>query len=153
MINRSFGKRRYQSKLKPMTGWPELTALVVIFFIILIFIFVSNSTVRLSGITVQLPKIKTSNMASLEKSIITIAPGASKSLLYFNDKAVTMEELKEKLGEVRNRSRSGTVIIRADRKVPFEEIAEIMALAEKAQLSTFIAVAPANDRGDIIFGQ
>ena len=57
MIRHEIGRRRYQTRLKPLSGWPELTALVDILFLVLIFFFLSSSFVRVSGISVNDPVI------------------------------------------------------------------------------------------------
>ena len=154
MIRHEIGRRRYQTRLKPLSGWPELTALVDILFLVLIFFFLSSSFVRVSGISVNLPRVRTSGVADLEKYIVTLAPGPDgKPLLYFNDQPVSRESLKQQLNEVRGRSRNASVVIRADRRVPFETVAEVIALAESARLSSFIAVNPPSERREAVFGQ
>lgn len=156
MIRPEIGKRRYQTRLRPVSGWPDLTALIDVLFLTLIFFFLSSSFVRVSGISVELPRVSPSSVASLEKFIISITPDNgtnSKCLIYFNDQPVSRESLKQQLNEVRGRSRNASVVIRADRRVPFETVAEVIALAESARLSSFIAVNPPSERREAVFGQ
>ena len=153
MIRHEIGRRRYQTRLKPLSGWPELTALVDILFLVLIFFFLSSSFVRVSGISVNLPRVRTSGVADLEKYIVTLAPGPDgKPLLYFNDQPVSPELLKQRFGEEQGRARTASIVIRADREVPSGAVAEIMALAEAAKLSSFIAVTPPERRQATVFG-
>ncbi len=155
MIRTEIGKRRYQTRLRPLSGWPELTALIDVLFLTLIFFFLSSSFVQVSGISVELPRVQSSSVASLEKFIISIAPGngTAKCLIYFNDQPMNMETLKQQLNEVRGRSKNASVVIRPDRRVDFETVAEIMALAESAKLSSFIAVNPPTERRETVFEQ
>ncbi|UKI33820.1 MAG: hypothetical protein L6W00_10595 [Lentisphaeria bacterium] len=74
MIRTDIGRRRYRTRLKPLSGWPEVIALVDIFFLALIFFFLSGSFVRVSGISVELPRVRPSNIADMEKFVVTITP-------------------------------------------------------------------------------
>ena len=62
-----FGSRRYAPKLKPKTGWPELTALIDVLFLSLLFFALSGSFVRVSGIGVELPRMEAPNVADVER--------------------------------------------------------------------------------------
>ena len=53
----SIGARRYKPGLKPKSGWPELTALIDVLFLVLLFLFLSSSFVRVTGIRVNPPQI------------------------------------------------------------------------------------------------
>ena len=64
-----------------------------------------------------------------------------------------LAELKQRFGEVRGRSQTASVIIRADQRVSFEMVAEVMAMAEAAKLSSFLAVMPPSERQETVFGQ
>ena len=48
---------------------------------------------------------------------------------------------------------TASVIIRADQRVAFETVAEVMAMAEAAKLSSFLAVMPPSARQETVFGQ
>lgn len=151
--DRPTGFRRYRSRLKPLSGRPDLTALIDVMFLMLIFFMLSSSFVQVSGIRVDLPRVNSSSSADIEKFIVAAEYSPRGSQIYFNDQPVDWEMLKEKLAEVSGLSKSATVVIRADRRVPFEVVAEIMALAEKARLSTFIAVMPQQLKPDAIFSR
>ena len=155
MIRPEIGNRRYRTRLRPLSGWPELTALIDVLFLTLIFFFLSSSFVRVSGISVELPRVRSTNIASLEKFIISIVPGPapSRCLIYFNDQPVTLEGLKPQLSGIRGRAKTASVVIRPDRRVDFEVVAKVMALAESAGLASFIAVNPPSAPREAVFGQ
>ncbi len=145
--------RRYRSRLRPFSGRPDLIALIDILFLALIFFMLSSSFVQVSGIRVELPKVNASTSADIEKFIVSIAWTENEPLLYFNDRPVTFETLAEKLAEVSGVSKTATVVIRADRRIPFETVARVMTLAEKANLASFIAVMPRKGKADAVFTQ
>lgn len=143
------GSRRYCTRLKPRHGWPELTALVDICFLALLFFVLSSSFVRVSGISVDLPRMKVSNMASLERYVVTVTPPDTANAagqIYFRDRLVDHDGLRQELSRLHDRSKRVSVIIRADKSVPFSRVAEVMAIAESSKISSFIAVAPPAER-------
>ena len=71
----SIGARRYKPGLKPKSGWPELTALIDVLFLVLLFLFLSSSFVRVTGIRVNPPRVRPSSFADLERFVVTITRG------------------------------------------------------------------------------
>ena len=148
------GRQRYMPRLKPHYGWPALIALIDIFFLMLLFFVLSRSFVRVSGISVELPRSKAPNVAALERFIVSITPPSEPGrpcTIYYQDKPVKSEELLEHLSKLRDANRQSAVIIRADRRVPFDVVAGVMAIAEAAELSSFIAVTPPGENPETRF--
>ena len=139
------GERRYRTRLKYRTGWPELTALVDILFLSLLFFSLTSSFTPVSGIDIALPRMDTRTTAALERFVISLAPaepgsGASMSIYYRERRCRDIDELRQQLSETRDKFIRPSVIIRADRSIPFEEVAKVMDAAKKAGLSSFIAL-------------
>ncbi len=105
-LEREIGKRRYRTRLTPHCGWPELTALVDILFIALLFFVLSSSFVRVSGISVELPRVKAPNIADLERFIISVAPSPSgaESRIPFRDQPDSADTLRQRPAESRQLS-------------------------------------------------
>ncbi|MGE4565253.1 MAG: ExbD/TolR family protein [Victivallaceae bacterium] len=143
--------RRYRSRLKPLTGRPDLTPLINVMFLALIFFMLSSSFVQVSGIRVDLPEVNAASSIDIEKFIVSIAWSEKEPLLYFNDQSVSFDTLAEKLAQLSGISKSATVVIRADNRVPFEVVARVMTLAQKADLASFIAVTPPRYKPDAVF--
>lgn len=144
--------RRYRSRLKPFAGLPPLIALIDILFLTLIFFMVSSSFVQISGIKVDLPRIGATTSAGIEKFIVTIAWAPEGAKIYFNDQEVDEEALKEKLAEVSGISRSAAIVIRADRRVAGEVTLQVISLAARANLASFIEGMPEGARQETYFG-
>ena len=150
MNSAGLGQRRYRTRLKYRSGWPELTALVDILFLSLLFFALASNFVRVSGIDIALPQVNTRTTSALQRFVISIAPSDAEGdqgvRIYFREKRCrNIDELRQELSLLHDSSpRRASVIIRADRSVPFEEVAKVMDAAKKAQLACFIAVdAPA----------
>ncbi|MFA6717182.1 MAG: biopolymer transporter ExbD [Victivallales bacterium] len=141
MKNKTYS-RSFKPNLNYLSGRPDLTPMVDVLFLLLIFFMIGSSFVQVSGVKVNLPQTATTKNLGIEKSVITLARGENKNLIYFNEKEVSWDQLKQRLAEVRNFSASGTVIIRADRLIPFGVVAKLMALAESANVAAIIATTP-----------
>ena len=147
MLNRKGVK--IQGNLKICKGLPDLTALVDVLFLLLIFFMVGSSFVQVSGIQVELPKVSEEGSQVVEKVVVTIN---SKNQIFFNDSHIRdWDTLKEELLNVRSRPNIGAIILRADRRTPFGTVAKLMSLAENVGLNVFVATfAPgANSENDL----
>lgn len=63
--------RRYRSRLTPLTGRPDLTPLINVMFLVLIFFMLSSSFVQVSGIRVDLPEVNAPSSIDIEKFIVS----------------------------------------------------------------------------------
>ena len=145
--NGVFGGRRYRTRLKMYRGFPEATALLDIFFLVLLFVVFASSFVRVSGVSVELPRVSSHREERLERRmVVSLTPGEKPGevKIYFRDKPV--DNLGKELSAVHDRSAKTVIIIRADRAVPFQKVAEVMTIAAKAKLRSFIAVMPDEDK-------
>ena len=152
----SIGKRRYAPSLKPKSGWPELTALIDVLFLSLLFFALSSSFVRVSGIGVELPRVPAPDVADVEKFVVTVAAPESPGKpcpVYFQDKLMTIDMLKIRFFRLNEKSPRASIIICADRRVPFDTVSRIMAIAESAKISSFIALAPPDAKRETRFEQ
>ena len=62
----------FKSRLKPLSGRPDLTPMLAVLFLLLIFFMLSSSFVQVSGIKVDLPEIGTKGTLGVEKFVITV---------------------------------------------------------------------------------
>ena len=154
--NGKIGERRYQPTLKPKTGWPELTALIDVLFLTLLFFALSNSFVRVSGIGVELPRTAAPEVADIGRFVVTVVPSPTPDkscLVYFQDRQVTLPILKERLFKLTDGSSKQSIIICADKRVPFDVVSQIMAMAGTAKLSSFIVLTPPETKQETRFEQ
>ena len=143
--NFKLGTRRYVSNLKMFTGWPSLIALVDIFFLLLWFFAQSGSYTRLSGITVELPKVKAPTVAAINQEVISIMPGRNANgewLVYFGSRHVELSQLQEELAKSQQQHPKTMIAILADRRAPYELVAQVMAMVGNVGLNCFLPVMP-----------
>ncbi|OGV49223.1 MAG: hypothetical protein A2017_06055 [Lentisphaerae bacterium GWF2_44_16] len=147
MLNDS--RIKIRSNLKIFRGSPNVIAVIDVLFLLLLFFMISSSFVQVSGIKVDLPAISTQSPLGVEKYVITID---RQSKIFFNDQPLfTWDLLKEKLTEVSSKSKTGTVILRADNRTPFGIVAKLMALCEEAKLNVFVATVSPPKQKDVQF--
>lgn len=143
--------RKYRSKLNMFSGRPDLTPLIDVLFLSLIFFMLSSSFVKMYGIKVEIPRVGPTSYSSVEKYIISVVRNNERSIIYFKDEEVNLEHLAEKLAELAAENPNCTVVICADDGVPFGLVANIMAMAERARLASFIAVNGESSRKSTVF--
>ena len=145
MTGFKFSERRYKTRLKYLSGLPELTALVDLFFLSLLIFVLARNFERFSGISVDLPRITPRTTVPLELFVVSLTPSdaesGSKVRIYYRDRyCEKFDDLLDKLNEQHKKSPRSSVIIRADRTIPFEEVARVMDAAKNAGLACFIAL-------------
>ena len=141
------GARRYTSKLKMYTGWPSVIALVDIFFLLLWFFAQSGSYTRLSGIKVELPKAKAPSVADINQYVISIMPVRAfpgQWSVYFRNRSVELSQLQEELTKLPAKP-VPLVAIMADRRAPYEIVAQVLAMVGNVGISCFLPVMPAEN--------
>ena len=153
---------RIKTNLKVVAGPLELTPLVDVVFLLLIFFMISSSLVFWPGMKVdtevELPPARTNSMPAADKLIITITRAG---LLFFNDKPVQWEGLEGQLHELVRSSRvvSGRrgggsggrgsaarrpplVVLRADQSIKYGKIVQVMSLARSLGLGVYLVTDP-----------
>lgn len=138
---------KIHSKLTIFHGRPDLTPLIDVLFLVLIFVMLSSSFVKISGITADLPEVVADRSQSVERFVVSIDRHSN---VYFRGHAIDWKGLKENLVDVSSATDHAMIILRSDSKAPFGIVAKVMALAEEAGLSVFVAtVAPEEKKSDI----
>lgn len=130
-----------RTKLKIVKGKPDLTPLVDVLFLLLIFFILSSSFVELPGVKVTLPETEQISGKTVGKVFVTIN---ERSKFYFDDKPTDWVQLKQDLSKIRSKKgnfghENITIVIRADKKTPFGAVARLLAFAEKIELNVVLA--------------
>lgn len=111
-------------------GRIDLAPLVDVVFLLIIFFMLTSSFVRLPGITVKLPKAVTSEALEERNVIITIT---SDGEIFFNEEAITLEELAPELVEAAKTERP--ILIKADQKSSLGSVVGVWDLCRKSGIS------------------
>ena len=116
----------------------NLIPLVTVLFLVFALVTLSNTFVLQPGVSVALPISSFALGAQRNAQIVTITAGAVPEI-YFHDRKVALEEFERQLahGGVRERS----LIVRADRSVPFDLVSRIVDSALQRGYSVAMAAS------------
>jgi biopolymer transport protein ExbD len=116
----------------------NLTPLIDIVFLLLIFFMVSTTFIDTPGIDVQLPKASARTI-EIEKKDVTVIINA-KGQLFLDSNEIELDSLATHLSKERLAHMEISLIIRADEEVSHGKVVRVMDLAKKSGIER-IAIA------------
>lgn len=126
---------RGRNKVTPEFNFASMTDIV---FLLLIFFMIASTLVSTNAIDIILPTAsgKTENKKSTAVSI-------KKDLTYFIDqKRVGESVLESQLISILDSQESPTIVLRAEKSVPVENVVKIMDIANRNKFKVILAVKP-----------
>ncbi len=111
---------------KPKKAILNITPLIDVLFILIIFFTISSTFLEQPGIKLDLPKATSSQAQVVEKAVLYITKDSE---LYFKDDPVTLEALPEILRKAMGERSEKSLIINADQKVTHGLVVEVMDIA------------------------
>jgi biopolymer transport protein ExbD len=126
---------RGRNKVTPEFNMASMTDIV---FLLLIFFMIASTLVTTSAIDIILPKAsgKTENRKSIAVSI-------KKDLTYYIDqKRVGESVLESQLIDIMSTQESPTIVLRAEKSVPVENVVKVMDIANRNKFKVILAVQP-----------
>jgi biopolymer transport protein ExbD len=101
--------------------------------LVLVIIFIITAPLLTHGIKIDLPKA--SSTANPEKPETVTLSLDAKGKVFWNDKAVTDEQLPAMMAEAAKKQPQPEMHLRADRETRYQKLAEIMSMARNAGLT------------------
>ncbi|HPF98216.1 MAG: biopolymer transporter ExbD [Flavobacteriaceae bacterium] len=126
---------RGRNKVSPEFNMSSMTDIV---FLLLIFFMLASTLVTTNAIDILLPKAsgKTENKKSVAVSI-------TKDLRYYIDqKLVGSSVLEQELITALQNQASPTIVLRAEKSVPVENVVSVMDIANRNKFKVILAVKP-----------
>jgi biopolymer transport protein ExbD len=126
---------RGRNKVTPEFNFASMTDIV---FLLLIFFMIASTLVSTNAIDIILPKAsgKTENKKSTAVSI-------KKDLTYYIDqKRVGESVLETQLISIMASQESPTIVLRAEKSVPVENVVKVMDIANRNKFKVILAVQP-----------
>jgi biopolymer transport protein ExbD len=111
---------KFKRRLKAEKGTADLTPLINVFFLLLIFFMFTSSFIFQPGIRVSLPKAVTSEVIQDEGAVLIITKGDK---VYLNDREISRDELASKLRLIAKEK--GSLLIKADSEASLGRVVEI----------------------------
>lgn len=116
----------------------NMASMTDIVFLLLIFFMIASTLVTTNAIDIILPKAsgKTENKKSTAVSI-------KKDLTYYIDqKRVGESVLESQLVSILSKQESPTIVLRAEKSVPVENVVKVMDIANRNKFKVILAVKP-----------
>lgn len=113
--------------------------LVNVIFLVVVFFALSSRFVLQPGMTISLPVSGFTLGPQRDAKIVSVTAAPVPSI-YFRDRRVTIEELRQQLTDNRGRDRS--LIIKADRGTPYDLVVQLMNEGLKLGFSVVLATNP-----------
>ena len=126
---------RGRNKVTPEFNMSSMTDIV---FLLLIFFMIASTLVTTSAIDILLPNAsgKTENKKSVAVSI-------TKDLRYYIDQKLVGESVLEtELLNALSNKENPTVVLRAEKSVPVDNVVKVMDIANRNKLKVILAVKP-----------
>jgi len=113
----------------------NITSLIDVLFLLLIFFMVSSTFVEQPGMKLELPESKSSSTEKIKELILEINSDQSMAL---NEEAVTIENLEEKFKSLLPSLEEKSLVLKADRNVPHGTVVKVMDMAKLSGLEKLI---------------
>ena len=136
----SFGRLERTARPAPMSDI-NMTPLIDVMLVLLV-IFIITAPLMTSSLKLDLPKTDSATPSSAPAFIALAIDAEGK--LFFGDEALSREALAARVSAAAKANPQLEVQLRADQKVPYGQVAEMLAMIQKAGLSRigFVTEAP-----------
>ncbi len=113
----------------------NITSLIDVLFLLLIFLMVSTTFLEQPGIKLELPDAQSA--AVVEQKEFTLFLD-SKGEIYLNDKKISIDDLEGKITTALPEMKGGSIILKADRDVTHGLVVQIMDIVKKSGVKKLI---------------
>ena len=121
---------KFKRHVELAKGRLDITPLIDVIFLLLIFFMLTSTFVLQPVIRVKLPKAITSEVLRERNLIIEVT---AEGKIYFNNEIISLPKLEEKLKSIAGKSKS--LLIKADEKASLGQVVEVWDLCRDAGIS------------------
>jgi len=125
-----------QSKFKVDAAF-SMASMTDMIFLLLIFFMLTSSFITPSGLPVNLPSSKSSNIV-IQRVSVTITPDLR---IYVDDNRVTRDMIESELAKALQ-GKEGVVVLHVDKSVPVEYLVDVASIATSLNAKVSIATKP-----------
>ncbi len=113
----------------------NITPLVDVLFILIIFFAVTSTFLEQPGVKLDLPKAKSTELQRIEKAVLTVTADEK---LIFGGETIDIASLPELLKKTMAESSDRSLIIAADKTVPHGLVVKLMDIAKQSGVEKLI---------------
>jgi biopolymer transport protein ExbD len=122
-------RRRFKGRYRRSVGPVEVTALLNVVVLMMMFVFSSERFVLQPGVRLRLPEVPFADGAPYGTRVLTLSQGG---LVFFNDERIALDRLEPVLARVRTDAGDPPLLIEADEGTHYGTLMEVYGLAMKA---------------------
>jgi biopolymer transport protein ExbD len=115
----------------------NVTSLIDVLFLLLIFFMVSSTFAEQPSIQLELPEAATAQVSRVEPWVLSITRDEK---LFLNDQPMTLEALEGRLRELAETNPEKAMVLKADEEVSYGLVIEILDLAKQSGLKRISAL-------------
>lgn len=120
---------------KPRKLLINITSLIDVLFLLLIFFMVSSTFIEQPGMDLQLPESETSTLREIKDLVLQMQPD---DVMFLNSKQVNWENLKAFLEEEFQQNTEAALILQADKDVKHGNVVRVMDIAQQVGITKLI---------------
>jgi len=120
---------------KPKKAILNITPLIDVLFILIIFFTISSTFLEQPGIKLELPKAQSAQSQRVEKAVLYISTDAK---LYLRNDEVTLAQLPQKLRALMENLSEKSLIISADKNVNYGLVVQAMDIARNSKVQRLV---------------
>lgn len=124
---------RYKRFVKPIIN---IAPMIDVLFLLLIFFMVTSTFVEQPNVKLDLPKTKYSKTSEIDKLQLIITRYGK---IFLQDEVIALSELEEVLRGIIPQLEKKTLVLKADKDVPYGTIIKIMDAAKGAGMEKIVA--------------
>ncbi len=113
----------------------NITSLIDVLFLLLIFMMVSSTFMEEPGIKLDLPETQSAPSVKKSEYTLSVEKGGE---LFLNEKSVTLEDLEENLKSTLAEMKDESLILKGDTNIPYGKIVKIMDIVKKSGVKKLI---------------
>ncbi len=126
---------------KPKKAILNITPLIDVLFILIIFFTISSTFLEQPGLKLELPKAQSAQSQRVEKAVLYISSDAK---LYLRDEEVTLAQLPQRLRSLMENLSEKSLIISADKSVHHGLVVQVMDIARNSKVQRLVVSTEPN---------
>lgn len=120
----------------------NITSLIDVMFLLLIFFMVSTTFAEHPGIKLELPKAQTGESSAMEKLVLSIDKAGR---MYLNNASVSEAQLRERLQAAASKP-DASLVLRADTDVPYGYVIRAMDISRQSGIRRITSLTETPDK-------
>ncbi|MBN1164592.1 MAG: biopolymer transporter ExbD [Candidatus Krumholzibacteriota bacterium] len=113
----------------------NITSLIDVLFLLLIFFMVSSTFLEQPGMKLELPSAQSAEVSRLESLVLYIGPDEE---IVLNNRVVGLDSLEIVMAGTVSLAEEKTLVLRADRRVPHGTVVRVIDIAKRVGLEKLV---------------